>query len=84
MRQSETSSNAVQGTRTTSLYNLTKAQLIELLQGPVAKPLSPDDLYRCATAIARRWCDDVIKGRFASICSLTSKLETLEKIYHNR
>lgn len=84
MPTSVKSSSSAQGARATSLYNLTKAQLIELLQGPVAKPLSPDDLYRCATAIARRWCDDVIKGRFASICSLTSKLETLEKIYHNR
>ena len=80
------SSQCAQGARATihSFDGLTKAQMVELFNHRISEPLTPGAFQRCAAAALYCWCDDVIKGRFASICSLTSKLETLEKIYHNR
>lgn len=68
----------------TSFDKLTKAQLLELLNGRVTKPLTPDGLYRCAVSVLGKWCNDVVSGCYASMYDLTSKLEALQNIYRQR
>ncbi len=74
----------VPSTKQTSFEKLTKQQLIELLQGNIKQPITPDELYRSAVSIVARWCNDVIKDNYASMYDLTSKLEALKDIYRNR
>lgn len=74
----------VQPTKQATFDKLTKSQLIELLNGRVSKPLTPDGLYRCAVSVLGKWCDDVIKGGYASMYDLTTKLEALQNIYRQR
>lgn len=69
---------------TKSFEQLTKAQLIELLKGNITKPLTPEGLYRCAVSVLGKWCDDVIKGNYASMYELTTKLDALKDIYNQR
>lgn len=67
-----------------SFEQLTKKQLIELLEGNITQPLTPEGLYRCAVSALGKWCDDVIKGSYASMYELTTKLEALQSIYRQR
>ena len=69
---------------TKSFEQLTKKQLIELLEGNITQPLTPEGLYRCAVSALGKWCDDVIKGSYASMFELTTKLEALQSIYRQR
>lgn len=69
---------------TKSFEQLTKKQLIELLEGNITKPLTPEGLYRCAVSVLGKWCDDVIKGNYASMYELTTKLDALKDIYNQR
>lgn len=69
---------------TKSFEQLTKKQLIELLEGNITQPLTPEGLYRCAVSALGKWCDDVIKGSYASMYELTTKLEALQSIYRQR
>lgn len=69
---------------TKSFEQLTKKQLIELLEGNITKPLTPEGLYRCAVSMLGKWCDDVIKGNYASMYELTTKLDALKDIYNQR
>lgn len=66
---------------TTSFDKLTKAQLIELLSGNITQPLTPDGFYRCAVSVLGKWCDDVIKGNYASMYNLQTQLDALQNIY---
>lgn len=84
MPERETSNPGKHSTRITPLQNLTKRQLVELLQGNIERPIAPHGLYRCATSVVTKWCDDVIEGRYASTVDLSNKLETLRDIYRNR
>lgn len=68
----------------TSFDKLSKSQLIELLKGNITKPLTPEGLYRCAVSVLGKWCDDVIKGDYASMYELTTKLDALKDIYNQR
>lgn len=65
----------------TSFDKLTKAQLIELLSGNITQPLTPDGFYRCAVSVLGKWCDDVIKGNYASMYNLQTQLDALQNIY---
>ena len=58
---------------TKSFEQLTKKQLIELLEGNITQPLTPEGLYRCAVSALGKWCDDVIKGSYASMYELTTR-----------
>ena len=69
---------------TKSFEQLTKKQLIELLEGNITQPLTPEGLYRCAVSALGKWCDDVIEGSYASMYELTTKLEALQSIYRQR
>lgn len=69
---------------TKSLEQLTKKQLIELLEGNITQPLTPEGLYRCAVSVLGKWCDDVVKGSYASMYELTTKLEALQSFYRQR
>lgn len=69
---------------TKSFEQLTKKQLIELLEGKITKPLTPEGLYRCAVSVLGKWCDDVIKGNYASMYELTTKLDALKDIYNQK
>lgn len=68
----------------TSFDKLSKRQLVELLNGHITQPLTPEGLYRCAVSALGKWCDDVIKGSYASMYELTTKLEALQSIYRQR
>ena len=69
---------------TKSFEQLTKKQLIELLEGNITQPLTPEGLYRCAVSIVAKWCNEVIADRYASMFDVTNGLESLEKLYKNR
>lgn len=69
---------------TKSFEQLTKKQLIELLEGNITQPLTPEGFYRCAVSVVGKWCDDVTAGRFASMFDVTQGLQAIEKIYKNR
>lgn len=69
---------------TKSFEQLTKKQLIELLEGNITKPLTPEGLYRCAVSVLGKWCDDVIKDNYASMYELTTKLDALKDIYNQK
>lgn len=60
---------------------LTKAQLIELLQGDIKNPITPEDLYRAAVSIVAKWCHDVVSGGYASVYSVKTQLNALQNIY---
>lgn len=60
---------------------LTKAQLIELLQGDITQPLTPEELYRAAASIVARWCNDVVSGGYASMYDVQTQLDALQNIY---
>ena len=60
---------------------LTKAQLIELLQGDIKNPITPDELYRAAASIVAKWCNDVVSGGYASMYNLQTQLDALQNIY---
>ncbi len=66
---------------TKSFEQLTKKQLIELLEGNITNPLTPDGFYRCAVSVLGKWCDDVIKGNYASMYNLQTQLDALQNIY---
>ncbi len=74
----------VSSTKRTNLDKLSKSQLIELLSGNIAQPITPEELYRAAASIVAKWCDDVIKGNYASMYELTTKLDALKDIYNQR
>jgi hypothetical protein len=50
----------------------------------IQEPLTPREFTRCAIAVAFRWCDNVLTGRYSSVESVGSKLDCLERIYKNR
>lgn len=87
--ESRTSTQGVKATvqptkQATSFDKLSKKQLIELLKGNITKPLTPEGLYRCAVSVLGKWCDDVIKGNYASMYELTTKLDALKDIYNQK
>lgn len=67
--------------RATNLSQLTKSQLIELLQGDIKNPITPEEFYRAAASIVAKWCNDVVSGGYASMYDVTSKLDALQNIY---
>lgn len=85
LQQAQSAPNAdVPSTKRTNLDKLSKSQLIELLSGNIAQPITPEELYRAAASIVAKWCDDVIKGNYASMYELTTKLDALKDIYNQR
>lgn len=63
LQQAQSAPNAdVPSTKRTNLDKLSKSQLIELLSGNIAQPITPEELYRAAASIVAKWCDDVIKA----------------------
>lgn len=67
--------------RATNLSQLTKSQLIELLQGDIKNPITPEELYRAAVSIVAKWCNDVVSGGYASMYDVQTKLDALQNIY---
>lgn len=85
MRTSVKSSISAQGAVSARPFDrLTKAQMVELLNHNISKPLTPEQFQRCAASALYRWCASVIAGQFASMIELTDRLGVLEKIYRNR
>ena len=85
LQQAQSAPNAdVPSTKRTNLDKLSKSQLIELLSGNIAQPITPEELYRAAASIVAKWCNDVIKGNYASMYELTTKLDALKDIYNQR
>lgn len=81
-QQVQSAPNAdVSSTKRTNLDKLSKSQLIELLSGNIAQPITPEELYRAAASIVARWCNDVVSGGYASMYDVTSKLDALQNIY---
>lgn len=71
----------VPSTKRTNLDKLSKSQLIELLSGNIAQPITPEDLYRAAVSIVAKWCHDVVSGGYASVYSVKTQLNALQNIY---
>lgn len=85
MRTEVKSANTAKNSNGSTQFNkLTKAQLIELLNGRITRPLTPGGLYRCAVSVLGKWCNDVVSGGYASMYDLTSKLEALQNIYRQQ
>ena len=82
LQQAQSAPNAdVPSTKRTNLDKLSKSQLIELLSGNIAQPITPEELYRAAASIVAKWCNDVGSGGYASMYDVTSKLDALQNIY---
>jgi len=87
MLQSSESAVAVKNSirSATPFSRLTKAQLLEILQGGVGSPLTLDDVYRCAMSIAVRFCRNrIVERRNVDPMMVAHDLSALVSIYLNR
>jgi len=72
------------GAHTTPFDKMSKSQLIEILNGRIMQPLTPEDLRRCAVSSVLIWCDDILHQEYNTLSTLTEKLYALAALFIGR